>query len=154
MGARGRFFYREKMEKTLKGKKQNMTQVFTDNGKVIPVTVIRFETELDSDLKDKKIEIIGKSKGKGFAGGMKKWGFRGGQRTHGQSNKPRAPGSIGSQTPGRVFKGKKMAGRLGGERVTVKGLRIVEIIKANNELLVSGPVPGARNSLVSIKVLE
>lgn len=129
-----------------------MTQVFEANGKVVPVTVIKTDNELSEDLKDKKIILVGKSKGKGFAGVMKKWGFKGGQATHGQSDKPRAPGSIGSQTPGKVFKGKKMAGRMGNEKVTIKGLRIVDV--SNGEFMVSGPVPGARNSLVEVKVLQ
>ncbi len=141
------------MKESIKGIKLNMTQVFLDTGKVIPVTVIGgIEAELGGDLENKKIVIVGKSKGKGFAGGMKKWHFRGGETTRGQSTKPRAPGSIGSQTPGRVRKGKKMAGRLGGGRVTVKGLRIVKVLPDQKQIMVSGPVPGARNSKVVVKL--
>ena len=143
----------ENMEQTIKGKKMNMSQVFMDNGKVIPVTVVGVETDVTSELENKQVVVVGISKGKGFTGGMKRWGFRGGEATRGQSTKPRAPGSIGSQTPGRVRKGKKMAGRMGGARVTIKGLRIVKVMPDEKRLMISGPVPGARNSNLSIKVL-
>src|SRR3972149_358615 len=98
------------------------------------------------------VDITGVSKGKGFAGVVKRWGFAGGPRTHGQSDRERAPGSIGATTtPGRVFKGMKMAGHLGSKRVTVRGLEILNIDKENDELWVSGSVPGANGSLVIIK---
>jgi large subunit ribosomal protein L3 len=141
------------MEQTIKGKKMNMTQVFMDNGRVVPVTVVGVEVDVSKELESKQVVVVGTSKGKGFAGGMKRWGFRGGEATRGQSTKPRAPGSIGSQTPGRVRKGKKMAGRLGGDRVTIKGLRIVRVMPDEKKLMISGPVPGARNSKLNIKVL-
>ncbi len=141
------------MENLIKGKKLNMTQIFMDDGKVVPVTLIKSEDGLNADLIDKDVIVVGISKGKGFAGVMKKWNFKGGQATHGQSNKPRQAGSIGASTPGRVFKGKKMAGRLGGKRVTVKGLKIVGIEAEKNELMVSGPVPGARNSKVVLRII-
>lgn len=99
-----------------------------------------------------KVQVTGTSKGKGFAGVVKRWGFAGGPRTHGQSDRERAPGSIGSTTtPGRVYKGKKMAGRLGGERVTLKNLEVVEVDAEKNLLAVSGLVPGAKGSLLVIK---
>lgn len=101
------------------------------------------------------IAVTGISKGKGFAGGMKRWGFAGGPRTHGQSDRPRSPGSIGQgTTPGRVHKGKKMAGRMGNERVTIKNLQVVDINTENNSLAVSGPVPGTRGSIIFIKKLS
>lgn len=131
----------------------NMTQVFMDNGKVVPVTVIGVGSEIDKDLESKEVIVVGISKGKGFTGVMKRWGFHGARATRGQSNKPRAPGSIGSQTPGRVRKGKKMAGRHGGARVTIKGLRIVRVMPEEKKLMISGPVPGARNSNLKISVL-
>ena len=136
------------------GKKVNMTQVFAENGKVVPVTVIETEDKLETDLVDKKVVVTGVSKGKGFTGVMKKWGFKGGPATHGQSNKPRAAGSIGSQTPGRVFKGKKMAGRKGNQRVSIKGLKIVKVVENDNQIMISGSVPGARNSKVRVRILE
>lgn len=98
------------------------------------------------------VNIIGTSKGKGFAGVVKRWGFAGGPRTRGQSDRERAPGSIGATTtPGRVLKGKKMAGRMGGERVTVKNLTVVHIDPKNNLLVVKGLVPGAKDGLLIIK---
>jgi large subunit ribosomal protein L3 len=97
-------------------------------------------------------DVSSVSKGKGFAGVVKRWGFAGGPRTHGQSDRERAPGSIGATTtPGRVYKGLKMAGHLGGRRVTVQGLEIIEIDKEKNELLIKGSVPGARGSLLLIQ---
>lgn len=142
-----------KMEEQLKGKKINMTQIFLETGKVIPVTIIgNIEQPLASELESKWVEIVGTSKGKGFTGVMKKWNFVGSMATRGQSTKPRAAGSIGSQTPSRVLKGKKMAGRKGNYKVTIKGLRIVKVLPENKQVMVSGPVPGARNSEITIRV--
>lgn len=129
-----------------------MSQIFTADGKVMPVTVVKVETEISDDYLNKAIDIVGTSKGKGFTGAMKKWGFHGEQATRGQSTFPRSPGSVGAQTPGRVLKGKKMAGKHGNKRVTIKGSKILAINIENKEVFVMGPIPGARNSLVSIKV--
>jgi len=130
----------------------NMTQIFQDDGTVVAVTIIKADSELLPDLENKEVAVTGTSKGKGFAGVMKKWNFAGvGQATRGQSTKPRAPGSIGGQTPGRVYKGKKMAGRMGNQTVTIQGLKVVKILD-NNQFMVSGPIPGARNSKVVVKV--
>ena len=99
-----------------------------------------------------KVQVSGKSKGRGFAGAIKRWGFHGGPKTHGQSDRWRAVGSIGAGTdPGRVYKGKKMPGRMGGDLLTVKGLEVLEIDTKNNILKVKGAVPGPRNSLLIIK---
>jgi large subunit ribosomal protein L3 len=98
------------------------------------------------------VDVIGTSKGRGFQGGVKRHGFRGGPRTHGQSDRLRAPGSIGSSaTPGRVFKGLKMAGRMGGDRVTVQNLRVLRVDPERNLLLVQGSVPGANEGLVIVQ---
>lgn len=98
------------------------------------------------------VNVIGVSKGKGFAGVVKRWGFRGGPKTHGQSDRERAPGSIGSTTtPGRVYKGKKMAGRMGGERVTLRNLQVVNIDPEKNILSVYGLVPGSRGGLLIVE---
>lgn len=137
--------------KALKGKKMQMTQVFTLEGKVIPVTVLRVLEGLSVNMEEQSVTIVGKSKGKGFSGVMKKWNFAGGPATRGQSNKARAAGSIGAQSPGRVFKGKKMAGRMGNKRITLKNRKIVKVDLDSNSLMVSGPVPGARNSDVLIR---
>lgn len=96
--------------------------------------------------------VTGTSKGKGFAGGVKRHGFHGGPRTHGQSDRERAPGAIGSgTTPGRVYKGKRMAGRMGGARITVGGLKIVSVDSENNILTIKGLVPGAKRGLLVIQ---
>jgi large subunit ribosomal protein L3 len=98
------------------------------------------------------IDVTGQSKGKGFQGGVKRWNFSMQDATHGNSLSHRAPGSIGQcQTPGRVFKGKKMAGHMGAEQVTVQGLEVVRIDEERNLLLVKGAVPGATGSDVVVK---
>jgi large subunit ribosomal protein L3 len=99
-----------------------------------------------------KVDVIGRSKGRGFAGVMKRHGFGGGPRTHGQSDRARAPGSIGGgTTPGKVYKGLKMAGHMGNRRITVKGLEIVSVDNDRNIIMVKGGVPGAPNSLLHIR---
>jgi len=96
------------------------------------------------------VDVIGVSKGKGYAGVVKRHHFKGGPRTHGQSDRERAPGSIGqTTTPGRVYKGKRMAGRMGHDRVTIKNLRIVDV--GQDQISIKGLVPGSVNSLVMIK---
>ncbi|MEK9606732.1 MAG: 50S ribosomal protein L3 [Gammaproteobacteria bacterium] len=98
------------------------------------------------------VDVTGQSKGKGFAGAVKRWNFRTQDATHGNSLSHRAPGSIGNcQTPGRVFKGKKMAGHMGAERVTVQGLEVVRIDEEKGLILVKGSVPGANGTDVIIK---
>ncbi len=98
------------------------------------------------------VDITGISKGRGFAGGVKRYGFRGGPRTHGQSDRHRAPGAIGAgNTPGRVFKGLRMAGHMGAEQVTVRNLEVLESNAARGMLLIAGAVPGARNGLIKIR---
>lgn len=99
------------------------------------------------------ISVVGTSKGKGFQGVVKRHGFGGvGQSTHGQHNRQRAPGSIGACSyPSKVFKGLKMAGRMGGKRVTVDNLRILKIFPEKNLLLIKGAVPGHKGSFVIVK---
>ena len=99
------------------------------------------------------VDVIGTSKGKGFQGVVKRHGFSGvGEATHGQDDRQRAPGSIGAcSTPSRVFKGMRMAGRTGGDRVTVANLQVLKVIPENNLLLVKGSVPGAKGSYVIIQ---
>jgi len=99
------------------------------------------------------VDVEAKSKGRGFAGVVKRWNFAGGPRTHGQSDRERAPGSIGAcATPGKVWKGKKMPGRMGGKQVTVSNLEVVVVDRERNLLAVRGSVPGPNGSLVLIKV--
>ncbi|MDW6002783.1 50S ribosomal protein L3 [Vibrio mangrovi] len=100
----------------------------------------------------KKVDVTGTSKGKGFQGAVKRWNFRTQDMTHGNSLSHRAPGSIGQcQTPGRVFKGKKMAGHMGAERVTTQNLEIVRVDAERNLLLIKGAVPGAIGGDVIVK---
>lgn len=98
-----------------------------------------------------RVDITGISKGRGFQGVVKRYGFHGGPRTHGQSDRHRAPGSIGAGGPGRVFKGMRMAGHMGAERVTVLNLEVLESNPARGMLIVAGAVPGARNVLLQIR---
>ncbi len=204
------------MFKGLIGKKLGMTQVFTDDGNAVPVTIIEagpcFVTQIRTVAKDgysavqigfeevkekkltggqlghlkrndlptlrylrefrtstpevkagdkvdvaqfevgKRVDVVGFSKGKGFAGAMKRHNFRGGPKTHGQSDRGRAPGSVGATTtPGRVFKGKKMAGHMGNERVSSQNLKVVLVDIEKNLIGVNGSVPGPRGGLVVIK---
>jgi len=98
------------------------------------------------------VDVVGTSKGKGFAGGMKRHGFHGGPKTHGQSDRQRSPGSIGSSaTPGRVLKGMRMAGRMGGQRVTAQNLQVVLVDPERNLLGVRGSVPGRAQGLVVVQ---
>ncbi len=99
------------------------------------------------------ISVVGTSKGKGFQGVVRRHGFGGvGGQTHGQHNRGRAPGSIGAcSTPSRVFKGMRMGGRMGGDRVTVDNLQVIKVLKDKNVLVLSGSVPGAKGSYVIIE---
>jgi large subunit ribosomal protein L3 len=98
------------------------------------------------------VDVIGTSKGKGFAGVMKRHNFKGGPRTHGQSDRARRPGSIGpGSTPGRVFMGTKMAGRMGHARVTVQNLRIVSIDTDRNLIMIKGAVPGPTEGMLIVR---
>ena len=197
----------------LLGKKVAMTQVYTENGEVVPVTVleagpchvvqiktkatdgynavqlgfghakhlnrpqrghlgdcppVRFLREIRTDDVDKYqvgqvinvdlfqpgdlVDVIATSKGRGFAGAMKRHGFGGGPITHGQSDRQRSVGSIGSgTTPGRTFKGMRGPGHMGNRRVTTLNLEVVRVDPENNALAVKGSVPGPRNGLVLIR---
>lgn len=138
--------------KEIRGKKLHMSQVFAEDGRVTSVTLIKFE-ELPKDLTPgTPVRVTGVSKGKGFAGVMKRWGFAGGPATHGQSDRERAPGSIGgTTTPGRVYKGKKMAGRMGGKKTTVQGLLVVEVDPGKKIVKISGAIPGPRRGEVVLR---
>jgi len=124
--------------------------------KVDDIELLEVGQELDVSLFEPgdKVDAIGFSKGRGFAGGVKRHGFHGGPKTHGQSDRERAPGSIGAgSSPGRVIKGHKMAGHMGNVRVTVRNLEVMVSDPERNLLLLSGAVPGARNSLLTIRKL-
>lgn len=132
--------------------------------RVSPTKILReFSFDEQGDVKEgdqffvdifkegEKVNVIGKSKGKGFAGVVKRWGFRGGKASHG-SMFHRAPGSIGASAfPSRVFKGKKLPGHMGQQRVTVKKLTVIQADKENNLLVIKGAVPGANGSYLLIK---
>ncbi len=132
----------------LVGKKVGMTRIFTEDGVSIPVTVIEVEANRVTQVKDlandgyRAIQV----------GTVKRWNFRTQDATHGNSLSHRVPGSIGqNQTPGKVFKGKKMAGQMGNERVTVQSLDVVRVDAERNLLLVKGAVPGATGSDLIVK---
>lgn len=108
------------------------------------------KVEIDLEIGD-LVNITGTTKGKGFQGVVKRWGFAGGPKTHGQSDRHRAPGSIGGgTTPGRVYKGKKMPGRMGGKIKTVEGLKVAFIDKNEMIIGVKGAVPGNKNGVLYI----
>ena len=111
------------------------------------------EVTVEAFAEGDRVSVSGTSKGKGFQGVVKRHGFAGvNDATHGQHNRQRAPGSIGQASdPSRVFKGTKMAGRTGGERVTVKNVRVVRTLPDNNLILVKGAVPGHKNGIVEIR---
>ena len=128
-----------------------------------PLRILR-EFRTDEDMEEgqtltvevfeegERVDIVGKSKGRGFTGVVKRYGFSGGPKTHGQSDRHRAPGSIGAgSTPGRVFKGKRMPGRMGTDTVTSQNLLISRIDPENNIIAGRGSVPGPKNGLVIIK---
>jgi len=105
---------------------------------------------IDTFAKGDIVRVIGTSKGKGFAGVVKRHGFHGGPATHGHKDNLRAPGSIGAGGVQRVFKDMRMAGRMGGEQITVKNLEVIEIHPESNEIYLKGAVPGGRNGLLEI----
>lgn len=110
------------------------------------------EVKADLFKEGERVKVTGVSKGKGFAGVVKRHHFGGGPVTHGQSDRLRAPGSLGqSSYPSRVFKGLRMAGRMGGEQVTVRNLKILKVDPENNIIIVKGAIPGAANGFVLIR---
>lgn len=139
-------------------KKINMSQIFDESGEVYPVTTLVVEgdkkVEAESVLNEGEIiDVSGISKGKGFQGVVKRHGFKGGRRSHGQKHSEREPGSIGGagRAGGRVAKGMRMAGRMGGERVTVKNLQVIKVIPETREIFVRGAVPGRRGTMIELR---
>ena len=137
--------------------KGEMQTYFDETGKALAVTLLSggdlklAEVFQAGDL----ITVSGFSKGKGFAGGVKRHGFKGGPKTHGQSDRQRAPGSIGSTTtPGRVQRGKRMAGRMGNAKVTIKNLRVAKVDVEKNQLWVIGAVPGIEKARLQVRKIE
>ena len=136
----------------IKAKKMNMTQIFKDD-KVIPVTLVEVvENPENQELKiGDKLKITGVTKGKGFQGVVKRHGFGGGPQTHGQKNRLRAPGSIGSTAPQRVLPGRKMAGHMGAVNKTVLNLELVDIDADKKILKIKGAIPGWRGRSIKIR---
>ena len=128
---------------------KNLREFRVDNA---PEAEVGQVVNVDIFQADDTVDVIGTSKGRGFAGVMKRHGFSGGPKTHGQSDRGRAPGSVGAgSTPGHVFKGMRMAGHMGNERVTVKNLKVIKIDQDRNIIMVKGAVPGAVNGLLLIR---
>lgn len=136
---------------TISTKKVGMTQVYTPAGKLVGVTLLLLGEKKETTLREgMKVKVIGVSKGKGFQGAMKRHGFHGAPSSHGHKHDLRRVGSIGSGFPERVVKGRRMPGRMGADRVTVKNLEVVKIDKENNLVALKGPLPGAPGTLLTI----
>lgn len=137
---------KKKIKKPMKEKPFRFLREFRDGeykvGDMIDVSIFQ---------EGEKVKVSGISKGKGFQGGVKRWGFSGRNATHGVKHEHRTLGSTGGRFPQRVIKGRKMPGRMGYDRVTVKNLDIVKIDKENNLLVVKGAVPGRRGTLLEIR---
>ena len=128
---------------TISGTKLKMTQIFK-GAERIPVSVIRIsqQEQLAEFKEGDLVKVTGITKGHGFQGVVKRYSFAGGPKTHGQKNRHRAPGSIGATAPQRVVPGKKMAGRMGGAKKTIRNLEVVTIDKEKSLVLLRGSVPG------------
>jgi len=122
--------------------------------KIVEASSFAVGQSLDAGIFEagERVDIVGISKGKGFAGGVKRYHFRGGPKTHGQSDRLRAPGSVGGTTsPGRVFKGTRMAGHMGASRVTVRNVEVVQADPGRNLVVLKGAVPGPAGSVLLIR---
>jgi len=138
-----------KVKKTEKGKEYKVIKEFKQEG---DMPKVKDEINVSVFEKGDLAVVSSVSKGKGFQGGVKRWGFKGRNQTHGVKHEHRTLGSVGSAGPARVFPGRKMPGRTGFNRKTVRNLEILKIDKENNVLALRGAVPGRRGSLVEIKV--
>ncbi|OGG16859.1 50S ribosomal protein L3 [Candidatus Gottesmanbacteria bacterium RIFCSPHIGHO2_02_FULL_39_11] len=143
----------EKPTRFLREIRTDNKQQITDNEDEIKIGI---EIKASDELKvGDAIIVSGTSKGKGFQGGVRRYGFKGGPRTHGQSDRERAPGSIGqTTTPGRVYKGKRMAGRMGQDTITIKNLKVISIDAEKQIMTITGVVPGGKNSLLIIRKMN
>ncbi len=139
----------------MKARKINMTQMFLESGEAVPVTLVMPLGEEIEVSEGDMVRVSGVSKGKGFQGVVKRHGFKGGRRSHGQKHSEREPGSIGGggRAGGRVVKGMRMAGRMGGNRVTVKNLQVVKVVPESKEVYIKGALPGRRGSSLEVKKL-
>ena len=145
------------MQKALIGKKIGMTQIFDEKGNVVPVTDVEAYNvgdilKADVFASGDKVDVTGTSKGKGYAGVIKRWNFQRLKESHGSGPVARHGGSMGAcSSPSRVWKGKKMAGHLGAERVTVQNLAVVKVDAENNLIAIKGAVPGPNGGIVVIR---
>lgn len=131
-----------------------MTQIWVGET-AVPVSPLKLtdSSKLELFKEGDKVKVTGKIKGRGFQGTVKRYSFGGGPKTHGQKNRYRAPGSIGATAPQRVVPGRKMAGRMGGNNKTIKGLQVVAVDKDNSLLLVKGSIPGnPRGRVIIVKM--
>lgn len=158
-------FSSKNIKNVKKPQKGHLNKVRKEEAKTLPryIKEVRLENDSENKVGDEikvsdifavgdTVTVSGMSKGKGFASGIKRYGFRGGPRTHGQSDRERAPGSLGqTTTPGRVYKGKRMAGNMGRDQVTVKNLKVVSVNAETNEIEISGQVPGTVGTLLTIR---
>lgn len=140
----------KKVKKPQKGKPYRFIREFRGN---IDISKYRIGDKIDVSIfqEGDEISVSGISKGKGFQGAVRRWGFAGKGASHGVKHEARTLGSVGSSFPERVIKGKKMPGRMGSERITVKNLKIVKIDKENNLLAITGAVPGRRGTILELK---
>ena len=155
------------MQKGIIGKKIGMTQIFDENGKVVPVTVVEAGPctvvqkktvenvgdiiKADTFAAGEHIDVVGTSKGKGYAGTIKRWNGHRLRESHGTGPVSRHAGSMGAcSSPSRVFKGKKLPGHLGAERVTIQNLKVVKVDAENNLIAIKGAIPGPKGSVVCI----
>ena len=137
------------MTTMLRAKKLGMSQIYDEKGRVVPVTLLSFADEVEFE-KGENVRITGTSKGKGFQGVVKRWGFKGGPKSHGGKGTVRAPGSIGSAFPQHVQEGKKMPGRMGGKKVSVK-MHVAHVDDGKKLIMVDGPVPGPNGASVEVR---
>ena len=149
----GKIEKKSKIGKSMKGKEYKFIKEYRSKGKTEDYTAINVGDEVNiSAFKDDEIvKVSGTSKGKGFQGGVKRHGFSGRNATHGVKHEHRTIGSTGTRFPQHVMKGRRMPGRMGFERTSVKNLRIMKVDKDNNLLVIRGAVPGTRRTLLEIK---
>lgn len=140
------------MSKLFMAKKLGMTEFFREDGKAVPVTLVELDSSDLVEIKEgEKVKVSGVSKGKGFQGVVKRHGFHGSPASHGHKGMERSPGSIGQRFPQHTLKGKRMAGRMGGVKVTIRNLEIVKIDKDSGILAIKGAMPGRRGTKLKIK---
>ncbi len=144
---------KKRIKKTEKGKEFKHIREYKIQDTKYKIQDIKLGDKIDVSIFQEGdiVKVSGISKGKGFQGVVKRWGFAGRGASHGVKHEARTPGSIGTSFPERVIKGKKMPGRMGGERVTVKNLKVIKVDAENNLLVVKGAVPGRKGTLLEIR---